>query len=44
MTDDQTGIFAPGEGRERSRQVTRTELGRSTSAPRELRQAEQLLA
>jgi hypothetical protein len=44
VTDDQTGIIAPGKGRECARQVTRTQLGRSTSAAGELGQAEELLA
>ncbi len=44
MTDKQTGINAPGERRERTGEVARTQLGRSTSAARELRQTEQLLA
>jgi hypothetical protein len=44
MTNDQTGISAPGERRERTCEVARTQLGRSTSAARELRQAEELLA
>jgi hypothetical protein len=44
MTYQQTGIIAPGERRERTREVARTQLGRSTSAARELRQTEQLLA
>jgi len=44
MTNEQTGIIAPGERRERTREVARTQLGRSTRAARELRQPEQLLA
>ena len=44
MTDEQTGIIAPNEGREGAREVARTQLRRSTGAARELRQAEQLLA
>jgi hypothetical protein len=43
MTDEKTGIVAPRERRESARQVTRTQLGRSTGAARELRQPEELL-